>query len=61
VAISGATTREMAAKVWATPMVVPSSDLTEAWDMSAVVAGKSSAVPIGTSAMTGARPQRLVT
>ena len=47
----GATTRASPAKVCATPIVVPSSDFWAACDISDVVAGNSSAVPIGTSGM----------
>ena len=47
------------ANVCATPIVVPSSRLSEYRDISEVVAGNNSAVPIGTSGMTTARDQRL--
>src|SRR5262245_4710360 len=46
---TGATTRDNPAKVCAIPIVVPSSDFAECRDIIAVVAGKSSDVPIGTS------------
>ena len=55
----GAMTREMPAKVCAVPMVVPSSDFSDARDIIAVVAGNSSAAPIGTRGITRASIQRL--
>ena len=47
-------TRAMPANVCATPIVSPSSSLFDTRDISAVVAGKRSAVPTGTSGITTA-------
>ena len=56
---SGAMTREMPANVCAVPIVIPSSDLSDARDIIAVVAGNNSAAPIGTSGTTRASIHRL--
>src|SRR5690242_16232194 len=55
----GAITRETPANVWAVPIVVPNSDLSDARDIIAVVAGNNRAVPIGTSGITSASIHRL--
>jgi hypothetical protein len=55
---AGATTLETPAKVCAIPIVVPSSDFADCRNIIAVVAGKSSEVPVGTSGMIMASEQR---
>ena len=58
VEIMGATTLEIPANVCAIPIVVPNSNFDDARDIRAVVAGNTSAAPIGTRGTMTASDQR---